>query len=273
MARIRSAKPEWWSSAKWCALPRDVRFTYKGIWEVMADDAGRFEADPRQIKAQVWPLDDDITPKKIAGWLPRLAAVQVRLKDSETRVQAVVLYESGGVQYGFLPGFVKHQKISNPTPSKLPKPPELFANDSGNFLGNPQKVSPEREVDVEEEKESDGEGEEDGALALFGDVAKALAGDPNDPHLFTQFTGQLPRGAASAYLAECKRALDGVTPPHLTPEQLRQACRDFLTNRAPQNIGLFRGYLRTAAAKSPEETATPADFRAGLRRIAKGGAA
>ena len=131
MARIRSSKPEWWSKMKWCGLPRDIRFTYKGIWEVMVDDEGRFQADPRLVKAAVWPLDDDITPTIIAAWLEEIARVPVTVADAST-APAIAFYESGGIRYGFLPGFVKHQKISHPTPSKLPRPsgqaPERFAN-------------------------------------------------------------------------------------------------------------------------------------------------
>lgn len=141
MARIRSAKPEWWSKEKWAALPRDIRFTYKGIWEVMADDQGRFQADARLIKAQVWPLDDDITTRKIEAWLARIRGVTVTEADG-TRAPALLLYEVDGIRYGYLPGFVKHQKISHPTPSKLPAPPESFQKDSRTA---PELLRPEEE--------------------------------------------------------------------------------------------------------------------------------
>jgi len=148
MARIRSAKPEWWSKVKWCRLPRDVRFTYKGIWEVMADDEGRFQADTRLIKGDVWPLDDDITTKKLEKWLAQLEAVTVTEKDHGP-MPAVLLYEVGGVRYGFLPGFVKHQKISHPTPSKLPAPPESRRNGSGKA---PESLRPDVDLDVDLER-------------------------------------------------------------------------------------------------------------------------
>src|SRR5207237_1035606 len=116
VARIRSSKPEWWRKAKWCALPRDVRSTYKGIWEAMCDDYGRFIADARLVKGDVWPLDDDIEVAAIEGWLTILAQVPVTLEDGR-RVPALFLYELHGVRYGYLAGFIKHQKISKPTPS------------------------------------------------------------------------------------------------------------------------------------------------------------
>lgn len=151
MARIRSSKPEWWSKAKWCAIPRDIRSTYKGIWEVMADDQGRFQADLRLIKGSVWPLDDDITLKKIEKWLPVLVGVPVTV--DHKRYPAILLYVVDGVRYGFLPGFVKHQKISHPTPSKLPPPPESFAINSG---GTPERLRPDVDVDVDLDRDLDG---------------------------------------------------------------------------------------------------------------------
>lgn len=153
MARIRSSKPEWWRKPKWCALPRDVRFTYKGIWEVMCDDYGRFLADARLIKGDVWPFDDDISVKKVEAWLVSLPRITVTLDDGK-RAPAVVLYEADGVRYGFLPGFVKHQKISHKTASKFPPPPEPFRNDSGISQDFAPTSGAERDVDWEKELES-----------------------------------------------------------------------------------------------------------------------
>lgn len=125
MARIRSAKPEFWTDPKMCGMSRDIRFTFKGIWEVSADDRGRFMADPRIIKANVWPLDDDITLNKLRKWLKVLA-------DSGR----IVLYRVEGIEYGYLVNWLKHQKIAHPTESRLPDPPvrdvhEPFTNHSG----------------------------------------------------------------------------------------------------------------------------------------------
>lgn len=160
MARIRSSKPEWWRKPKWCALPRDVRFTYKGIWEVMCDDYGRFLADTRLIKGDVWPFDDDITTKKLEQWLQQLAAITVTIDDG-TRSPAVVLYNAEGARYGFLPGFVKHQKISHKTDSKFPPPPSEFPEPFPNDSGIPQKNSPtsgsgaERDVELDRDLEAE----------------------------------------------------------------------------------------------------------------------
>jgi hypothetical protein len=117
----------------------------------MADDAGRFQADARLIKADVWPLDDDITNKKIEVWLAQLAGVMVT-DDDGNRVPAIQLYVVDGIRYGFLAGFVKHQKISHPSPSKFPPPPEPLRNHSG---GAPERLRPDTDRDVDRDLDID----------------------------------------------------------------------------------------------------------------------
>jgi hypothetical protein len=111
-----------------CTLPRLVRWTFKGLWEVCADDSGRFLADARVIKGQLWPLDDDISAKKIETYLTQLEACG-----------RIRLYVVARVRYGVVVNFLRHQKISHPTPSKLPDPPEMPNDD----FGNGSRISPE----------------------------------------------------------------------------------------------------------------------------------
>jgi hypothetical protein len=116
MARIRSAKAEFWSDAKMGGLPRDARFTFKGLIEAVADDWGCFLADARAIKGTVWPFDDDITSKKVETYLKRLADVGV-----------IGLYEAGGMRYGYITKWFAHQRIDHPRAPQHPEPPENFA--------------------------------------------------------------------------------------------------------------------------------------------------
>jgi len=175
MARIRSSKPEWWRKAKWCALSREIRFTYKGIWEVMCDDEGRFLADARLIKGDVWPFDDDITVKKIETWLAKLTTVPVTLTTGE-QVPSVVLYERDGVRYGILPGFLKHQKISHSTPSKFPSPPNYRANASRAF---PEKRRNDSALSGSgAERDLDRDLDVDVDLDLESGAERDLEGDP-----------------------------------------------------------------------------------------------
>jgi hypothetical protein len=73
MSRIRTIKPAFFRSLNVGGLPKATRLTYVGLW-TYADDAGRGVDDPRLIKAELWPLDDDYPVKKVAADLALLAA-------------------------------------------------------------------------------------------------------------------------------------------------------------------------------------------------------
>lgn len=206
MARIRSSKPEWWKSAKWCRLPRDIRSTYKGIWEVMCDDEGRFLADPRQVKADVWPLDDDITPKKLSAWLASLSIVQITLpeKMGGGKAQAVELYEVDGVLYGYLAGFVEHQKVSHPLPSRIPIPPSLDRKAAG-IIPETSGAPPEL-LRPEEERDVDVEGDVDSELDLESEEEGASGAPPVSPRVV------LPR-EAETFLAQFYEPIGPIDSP------------------------------------------------------------
>src|SRR4051794_40691065 len=57
MARIRSIKPEVFSSLTIASLPLTARLTFIGLW-THVDDEGRCVDEARLVKAAVWPLDD-----------------------------------------------------------------------------------------------------------------------------------------------------------------------------------------------------------------------
>lgn len=56
--RIRTIKPEFWVSESMGRLSRDARLIFVGLWS-LADDYGRFRADPRLIAGQLLPYDPD----------------------------------------------------------------------------------------------------------------------------------------------------------------------------------------------------------------------
>jgi len=111
MARIRTLKPEFFTSRSLARVPRDARFTFAGLW-CHADDAGRGIADARVIKGAVWPLDDDITHEHVAGHLRALDGSHIRL------------YEVAGEEYFQIINWEKHQAASyRRGESKHPEPP------------------------------------------------------------------------------------------------------------------------------------------------------
>lgn len=110
MARIRTIKPSFWSSRTAAKVSRDARLLALGLIS-FADDDGRFLASHSAITGYVYPNDDDVTQPKLRRWLGELEDVGF-----------ATLYESEGIKYGSVN--FGHQRISHPTPSNYPPPPE-----------------------------------------------------------------------------------------------------------------------------------------------------
>ncbi len=110
MARIRSVRPEFFTSLDVANLSHRARLTWIGLW-CYADDEGRGKDDARLVKAAVWPLDDDVTTLEVEADLAELAA-----NGSLTR------YEVAGARYFEIPNFKKFQRPNKPTGSNIPNP-------------------------------------------------------------------------------------------------------------------------------------------------------
>jgi hypothetical protein len=114
VARIRTIKPSFFKSRTIASLPLRARLTFQGLW-CMADDEGRLVYDPRLVKADVWPLDDDVTAEDINADIDALteSAVIVRYTLGEGSKQR---------EYLAISGWKEHQKINRPSVSVIPAP-------------------------------------------------------------------------------------------------------------------------------------------------------
>jgi hypothetical protein len=123
VARIRTIKPEFWGSPKTAQVSRDARLLFLGLLNE-SDDEGRQLGSAKRIAGAVFPNDSDVSEKMVDGWLAELE-----------RVGSISRYSVSGVSYVLICGFVEHQKMSHPTPSRLPglsdASPEPRQNDSG----------------------------------------------------------------------------------------------------------------------------------------------
>lgn len=106
MARIRTIKPEFFTSEDICSLSAFARLLYIAIW-TESDRNGRFLFKPRTFKIRFFPVDDiDIE----------------QLLDELLDIELIVQYGEHG-QYAYIPKFAAHQHI-NPreAASILPDP-------------------------------------------------------------------------------------------------------------------------------------------------------
>lgn len=101
MPRIRTTKPEFYTSEQVMNLSIPARYAFQGKW-LYCDDGGNHPASARTLKAEIFP-SDAITPEQVQGLVDEMIAQGL-----------VVVYEVAGKQYWHVTGW-HHQRIEKPT--------------------------------------------------------------------------------------------------------------------------------------------------------------
>ncbi len=107
MARIRSIKPDFWSSEDVISVSRNARLLFIGLW-TFADDLGNGPAGPKGLKVKIFPGDQDVSQGKLEKWLYEL--------ESQGLVR---IYSVDDKQYYHVTTW-EHQRIDKPQPAKHP---------------------------------------------------------------------------------------------------------------------------------------------------------
>lgn len=135
MSRIRTVKPDFWTSAQVIECSPNARLLFIGLWN-FCDDKGRHPASAKQAKAEVFPADD-ISIENVA-----------RLIDELSTNGLIARYHVDDTEYFYVTGW-RHQKIDRP---QEPKYPEPLDEDSTNVrsvkdrIGREGKVTESREA-------------------------------------------------------------------------------------------------------------------------------
>lgn len=145
MARIRTIKPSFFSSLTIADLPIPARLTFVGLWTYV-DDEGRGVDDPRLVKAELWPLDDDMTTRKVEGHLAAFADRGL-----------IMRYSFSGRRYLQVVGWKEHQRINRPQQSNFPAP---FSDSSVNDHGTSSEGARTDNARVSDPVSEEGKGRE-----------------------------------------------------------------------------------------------------------------
>lgn len=122
MPRIRTIKPEFWSSPSMRGANPWARLLYVAMWN-WADDAGRGTANVRELAAFAFPDDEDPLAPTVTE-LPSL------LKEVAERWD-VAFYEVSGRRYYAIPSFDLHQRTERKAQGRHPGPEEGTPYDPG----------------------------------------------------------------------------------------------------------------------------------------------
>ena len=109
MARIRTIKPEFFTSEQIVECSTNARLTFIGLW-VHSDDGGVHPLSIKRLKMEVWP-GDKCTTREVESWMSELIDHGLVLEFKSAQ----------GESYWWVTGWNKHQKIDRANP-KFPRP-------------------------------------------------------------------------------------------------------------------------------------------------------
>lgn len=111
MARIRTIKPEFWTSEQIVECSPIARLLFVGLW-TFADDRGVIPRRSRSIKMLIFP-GDDFCLDDIDRWIDELQTNGL-----------VCVFSADGTEYLSITGWEKHQRIDRPS-FKYPNPQDF----------------------------------------------------------------------------------------------------------------------------------------------------
>lgn len=195
MSRIRSIKPEFWTSAQVLECSRDARLLFIGLWN-FCDDSGRHVDNSKQIKAELFAADD-LLVENVRGMLDELVAHGLLIR-----------YEASGASYLQVTGW-HHQRIDKPQRPRYPAPNSALSgerseNGSGTLPPDPIRSDPIR---------SDGKGEDNPPTPLGGGPGSHTRADrrPRDVRAASQAAWALvTEGSGHAHKRQEIEAADPV---------------------------------------------------------------
>ena len=115
MARIRSIKPEFFTSEAIAALPLSARLTFIGLWTYV-DDNGVGIDNELLVTAAIWPLERD-NLETLARTREDLATL--------SRARLVSRYQDSRKSYLHVTSWDEHQKVDHPRKPRYPLPGEV----------------------------------------------------------------------------------------------------------------------------------------------------
>ena len=223
MARIRTIKPEFWSDEKVVECSVNARLLFIGLWN-FADDAGRQEDAPRQIKMKVFP-GDDVTADQIDGMLQELS-----------RNGLLIRYIVDGKRYLQIKGW-RHQLINKPQKPRNPPPPDSEEINSGNGTGK-VPVGMEGKGKEKEGKESSPKPPSETVLDEWTGLTDEI----------WQFANLRPDAYRAAGKVDDFRLVKIWRELGATPDQIRSACKTVI-----DRAGEIRSLWKLLASAVPEE--------------------
>lgn len=205
MARIRSIKPEFWTSQTLAQVSPSARLLFIATW-TYSDDRGRFQAAPALLGSQAFPMDG-IAPGEIERMVAELAGAGV-----------IRLYQQAGKLYGEVANWKEHQPINRPSPSRFPEPdPAEFTEPSLNGHGGLSEDSPPEQGAGSREQGAGSREPEQGKNHLSSDERSTALARTDIDQVWSAYQAHHPQSALTDKRRKLIRARlkEGRTPADL----------------------------------------------------------
>lgn len=108
--RKRLIASDFWEDEKIGKLSHSARLLFIGLW-ARADDNGNFRVSLNPIKGSIFSFDEKVDNEQLNKWMQELSKQQL--------IKSYFIEEQ---QYGHLPNFKKHQRLSRRISSNIPLP-------------------------------------------------------------------------------------------------------------------------------------------------------
>lgn len=167
MARIRTVKPEFWTSEQIMEITPLARLAFIALW-TFSDDNGVHPASYKTLRAEAF-AGDEITADVVAELVAEML-----------RERLLGEFESSGKRYWYVTGWAKHQRIDKPT-YRHPEPPRestclgVFAEHSPNAPRVLDEPSPP------EGNGKEGSGKEEAIASVTGKPETGALSADNQP--------------------------------------------------------------------------------------------
>jgi hypothetical protein len=255
MARIRSVKPELRTSLTVVQWPREVRYFWVLLWGYL-DDHGYGVDDVRLIKADCFPLDDDITVADVDKWLDLIAHTIV-----PDEPPPLCRYEVHGRRFLHATKWADHQRPQHPgMPKHPPCSRDHLMNGSGmsheTLSGDPSLPGDNFPARNDASERQQPESGPDQGVPLSGESHETLTPEQVEE----QGAGRREQGAVAR--AREPRNRSAVT---LLGNALLEEHRRLIKPSLPRDVGRRVGEKIDLLLDDPE--ISPDEVREGLRRL------
>lgn len=242
MARIRSVKPELRTSLTVSQWPREIRYFFVLLWGYL-DDHGYGLDEPRLIKPDCFPLDDDISVSDVDKWIDLIAGhgslCRFRGPDGRRILHAPKWADHQRPQHPAVPKFpvctLSHETVMNVSGdahehvmsangvSGVPAA-QATSGESHEILPKPHEgLTPEQVVE-----QGAGRGEQVAVARGRDPAAVTLLGNSLLDQHRRAISPSLPRDVARRVHEQIESLLDD---PEIVPEEIIEGLRRLRTNR------------------------------------------